>query len=132
MPDPSERHVQQRLHIGIGIARQRRAGLIIGQEVARRDDRHMIVVDHMAQGTDDRGDLARLDILHVRKNQRTVLRELGNIGEVGLGQEVIGDAGSFRLMLRRHEQIGIGGLRQPLRRRNTARRWSRNRRFRPS
>ena len=73
----------------------------------------MIVVHHMAQGTDDRGDLARLDILHVREDQRTVLRELGNIGEVGLGQEVIGDPGSRRLMLRRHEQVGIGGLHRP-------------------
>ena len=70
----------------------------------------MIVVDHLAQGADDRGDLARLDILHVREDQRAVLRELGDIGEVGLGQEVIGDAGSFRLMLRRHEQVGIGGF----------------------
>ena len=78
-------HVQQRLHIGIGIPGQRRAGLIIGQEVARRDDRHMIVVDHLAQRADDRGDLARLDILHVRENQRAVLRELGDVGEVGLG-----------------------------------------------
>ena len=107
-PGRVQGHVEQRLHIGIGIPGQRRAGLIIGQEVTGRDDRHMIVVDHMAQGADDRGDLARLDILHVRENQRAVLRELGNVGEVGLGQEVIGDAGSFRLMLCRHEQLGIG------------------------
>ena len=64
----------------------------------------------MAQGTHDRGDLFRLDVLHVREDQRTILRELGNIGEVGFGQEVIGDPGRRRLMLRRHEQIGIGGF----------------------
>src|SRR6202012_1556356 len=45
---------------------------------------------------------------HVRKDQRTVLRELGDIGEVGLAQKIIRDASSFRLMLRGHEQIGIG------------------------
>ena len=52
----AQRHIKQRLHVGVGIARQRRAVLIIGQEIARRNDRHVIVVHHLAQGADDRAE----------------------------------------------------------------------------
>ena len=68
----------------------------------------MVVVDDLAQRVGDRGDLARLDVLKSREDQRAVLREQGDIGEIGFSQDVIGDARRLRLMLRRHEQVGIG------------------------
>ena len=44
------RDVQQVLHVGVGIARQRIAVLVARHEVAGRDDRHVVLIDHLLQG----------------------------------------------------------------------------------
>ena len=106
--------VEQRLHAGVGVPRQRRPRRIVGHEVAGRDQADMVVLHQRRQGVLDRRDLVGGDVAERGEDQGVVVGELGQVGEIGLGQQVVGHAGGGRLVLGRHEELGIGGCAEVL------------------
>jgi hypothetical protein len=101
--------VEERLHAGVGVARQGDTRRIVGHEVAGRDQADMVVLDQGGQGILDRIELVGGYVAERGEDQGVVAGELGQVGEVGLGQQIVGHAGSGCLVLHRHEQLGVGG-----------------------
>ena len=101
---------EQRLHAGIGVARQRRAVLVVGHEVAGGDQADAVVLGGGGEGVLDGGELGGRHIGEGGEDQGVVVGELGEVGEVVLGQDVEGHAGHRGLVLRRHEELRVGRL----------------------
>ena len=74
--------LKQGLHVGVGIARQRSAALIIRHEIAGRDDRHVVVIDDLVERVGDRGDLRSTGRPGNRgRSARCIARAWRDIGE---------------------------------------------------
>ena len=69
----------------------------------------MVVLDQRRQGVLDRRDLVGGDIAERGEDQGVIAGELGQVGEIGLGEQIVGHAGRRRLVLGGHEELGIGG-----------------------
>ena len=109
-----ERDAEQRLHAHIGIAGDRDGVAIrvqrVGQEVARRDQADAVLVDRAGQRRGDPRDQGAVHMGEGGEDDAVVLRELRRVGEVRLGQDVVGHAGHGGLVLGRHEQLRVGHL----------------------
>ena len=101
---------EQRLHAGVGVARQRRAVLVVGHEVAGGDQADAVVLGGGGEGVLDGGELGGRHVGEGGEDQGVVVGELGEVGEVVLGQDVEGHAGHRGLVLRRHEELRVGRL----------------------